>query len=523
MTRGPLRALATAAVVAIAQGCSGTPDPAADAPRAASGPLCAQIFSTNDTHGRLLPAVQSWSDGRPVGGSAAMAAYAGAARDSAPACPVFIVSGGDIMQGTLISNLTGGASTITAFNAIGYDAAAIGNHEFDWGVDVLRQRIAEAEFALLGANIYERSTGEHPEWIQPWTIVERDGVRVGFVGMTTRSTPTTTRPVNVVDFEFRSISEALDRYIPEVRAAGADFVVAVMHAGGTCDDDGVCEGEGLAALAATTQRFDYAVTGHSHSRIETEVRGVPVVQSHSNSTAFGLGRLDRDADGTVSARLVGVRQTYADVLPPDPAVERIVAGFQAEVADAVDRVVTRLDAPIPKPRLGDLVLGRIIADAQRAATGTQVALMNSGGIRRPLPAGDITYGTLFELQPFGNRLVTMTLSGANLLEALEFGMKPGGADLQLSGIRVFHDPTAESGSRVRGAELSDGTPIDPAGRYTVTVNDFMAIGGSGYTMFLEGADIVDTGIVDVEALIAYLEGRPRPLPIPAEARWIGVP
>lgn len=523
MTPGAGRALAAIAGIALAAGCSGVPDSTRAASASAPGPVCAQIFSTNDTHGRLLPAVQPWSGGRPVGGSAAMAAYAAAARDSSPECPVFIVSGGDIMQGTLISNLTGGASTITAFNAIGYDAAAIGNHEFDWGVDVLRERVAEAEFALLGANIYERATGEHPEWVQPWTVVERDGVRVGFVGMTTRSTPTTTRPINVVDFEFRSISEALDRYIPEVRAAGADFVVAVMHAGGFCDDDGVCAGEGLAALEATTERFDYAVTGHSHSRIASQVRGVPVVQSFSNSTAFGLGRLDRDADGNVSARLIGVRQTYADVLPPDPEVDRIVSGFQAEVAESVDRVVTRLESGIAKPRRGDLVLGRIIADAQRAATGTQIALMNSGGIRRPLPAGDITYGTLFELQPFGNRLVTMTLTGAALLEALEFGLKADGADLQLSGVRALFDPDAEAGSRFRGAELSDGTPVERNGSYTVTVNDFLAIGGGGYTMFLGGDGVVDTGIVDVEALVAYLETRPRPFPIPAEPRWIRVP
>jgi 2',3'-cyclic-nucleotide 2'-phosphodiesterase (5'-nucleotidase family) len=449
-----------------------------------------------------------------------MAAYAAAARDSTPECPVFIVSGGDIMQGTLISNLTAGASTISAFNAIGYDAVAIGNHEFDWGVDALRERIDEADFALLGANIYERATGRHPAWIKPWKIVERDGVLVGFIGMTTRSTPTSTRPINVVDLEFRSISEALDRYIPEVREAGADFVVAVMHEGGFCSDDGECDGEGLEALRATTEQYDYAVTGHTHSLVETEIRGVPVVQSRSNSTAFGVGRIDRDSDGNVSARLIGIRETYADVLPPDPALLDLIAGFQGEVAHLVDRVVTRLETEIRKPRRGDLMLGRIIADAQRAATGTQIALMNSGGVRRGLPAGDITYGTLFELQPFGNRLVTMEMSGESLLDALEYGMKSDGAELQLSGVRVTHAPTARAGDRVLRAELFDGTPIDPTGRYTVTVNDFLSIGGSGFTMFLEGSDIVDTGIVDFDALVEYLEGQPRPLPVPTQARWV---
>ncbi|MDX1396060.1 MAG: 5'-nucleotidase C-terminal domain-containing protein [Gemmatimonadota bacterium] len=510
------RAVALTFLAAIV-GCA--PAPATEGAAADTAAICAQIFSTNDMHGRLLPAEYAWSGGRPVGGSAALAAYAREADAEAPECPLFIVSGGDIMQGTLVSNLADGASTIAALNAIGYDAAAIGNHEFDWGVEILRERIAQADFPLLGANIYERATGEHPPWVRPWAIVEKDGVRVGFIGATTRSTPTSTRPTNVVDFEFRSIAAALDRYIPEVREAGADFVVAVMHEGGFCNDDG-CDGEALEELAATTERFDYAVTGHTHSPLETEIRGTPVVQSYSYSTAFGLGRLDRDAGGAVRARLVGIRRTYVDEVTPDPDVQSLVQGFAAEVADVVGRVVTEFAEPIAKPRRGDLVLGRLIADAQRAATGTQVALMNAGGVRRAMPAGEITYADLFELQPFGNRLVTLSLSGARLLDAFEHGLADGDPDAQLSGVRVTYDAGAQRGARIVHAELVDGTPIEPESTYTVTVNDFMSIGGSGYTMFLDADDVVDTGIVDVEALVEYLDGRRRPAPIPGDSRWI---
>ncbi|MFV1986821.1 MAG: bifunctional UDP-sugar hydrolase/5'-nucleotidase [Gemmatimonadota bacterium] len=514
--RRPVSAVHVVALLAAA--CAAGGDRGATASRS-SGPVCARIFSTNDTHGRLLPAEQSWSSGRLVGGSAAIAGYARRAARETPECPLFIVSGGDIMQGTLISNLTDGASTIEAFNAIGYDAAAVGNHEFDWGVDVLRQRIAQAEFAFLGANIYERTTGNHPAWVRPWEIVEKDGVRVGFVGMTTRSTPTTSRPINVVDFEFRSISAALDRYIPEVRAAGVDFVVAVMHEGGFCDGSG-CRGKAIDALTATRERFDYAVTGHTHSPIEFEIDGAPVVQSYANTTSFGLGRIDRDAEGVVSARLIDVRPAYVDEVDPDPELTALVEGYRVEVSGVSSRVVTTLSSPISKPRRGDLLLGRLIADAQRAATGTQVALMNSGGIRRSLPAGDITYEHLFELQPFGNRLVTMRLSGELLLASLEHGMSDEGAEAQLSGVRVTYDPDDDAGSRIRSARLDDGTMIEPAGTYSVTVNDFMAVGGGGYTMFLEGSDIVETGIIDVDALVDYLEGRPRPLDVPRDRRWI---
>ncbi len=481
--------------------------------------VCAQIFSTNDTHGRLLPAVQSWSEGRLVGGSATLAGFVAEARAADPDCPVFIVSGGDIMQGTLVSNLTDGRSTIAAMNLIGYDAVAIGNHEFDWGVDVLLDRIAQAEFVMLGANIYLKGTDRHPDWVRPWTVVEKEGVRVGFVGMTTRSTPTTTKPTNVVDFEFRSISEALDRYIPIVRQQDVDFVVAVMHEGAFCDAD-ACAGEALDALGQTWMQFDYAVTGHTHSRVEAEVRGVPVVQSFSNTTAYGLGRIEREPDGAVNAKLLGIRRAYADEVMPEPGVAALVERYVSELSGEISREVTVLARPAANPRRGEFPLGRLIADAQRSAANTQVAMMNNGGIRRPLPAGPLAYADLFEVQPFGNRLVHLRVSGAVLLRAVEHAIKEDGVDSQLSGLTVRYDPAARRGSRILEARLSDGSAIDPTDRYELVVNDFMATGGGGYTMFHEADQSTETGIVDLDALVVYLESLPKPVRLPEDERWM---
>ncbi|WP_419856694.1 bifunctional metallophosphatase/5'-nucleotidase [Candidatus Palauibacter irciniicola] len=491
---------------------------------------CALIFSTNDSHGRLLPAEQNWSEGRPVGGSAALAAYVARERSTTPECPLFVVSGGDIMQGTPISNFTDGRSMIEAMNGIGYDAVAIGNHEFDWGVDVLVERIADADFAMLGANIYLKGTDRHPDWVRPWTIVERDGIRVGFIGATTRSTPVVARPSLVADFDFRSISDALDRYIPEVRAAGVDFVVAVMHEGAFCDvgaerdaAGGGCRGPALEALAATTERFDYAVTGHTHSRLETEIRGVPVIQSYSNTTAYGLGRIDRSAEGAVSAQRLGVRQAWADEIAPDPDVERLVASYSAEIAAIVDRVIVDLPEALSAPRDGDFPLGRIVADAQRHASGADVALMNNGGIRRSLPAGPITFADLFELQPFNNMLVRHTMTGAQLLLTLEHSARGGDVDLHASGIVVRYDPAAPPGERILDVTFDDGSPLRPEGRYVVAANDFIATGGGGYTTFAEAEVIDPLEVADLEALVAYLEAQPQPLPIPRAPRWIESP
>ncbi len=496
----------------------GPPDPGA--PRAAA---CATIFSTNDTHGRLLPAEYPWSDGRLLGGSAALGGYLRETRASSGDCPVFVVSGGDVMQGTLISNLTSGESTIAVMNELGYDAVATGNHEFDWGVDVLRERVGQAAFPFLGANIFLKGTDRHPEWARPYAIVEKGGVRIGFVGMTTQSTPTTTRPANVAHLEFRSIAGALDRYIPEVRAQGVDFVVAVMHAGALCDER-VCEGEATSELAAAHERFDYAVTGHTHSRVQTEIRAAPVVQSGANTTAFGFGRLERRPDGQVSATHVEIRDTYVDGVEADTVIARIVAGYRAVADQRAARVVATLARALDKPhRQGEYAVGRVIADAQRAATGAQVAIMNNGGIRRGLPAGPVTYGELFELQPFQNTLVVLQVSGRVLLAALEHSLVDDGrVDAHLSGLTVRYDPAAPSGSRVVESRLLDGTPIDAEQRYRLAVNDFMAAGGSGFDMLLDADAIEQTGIVDLDALVEYLAALPQPIDEPAEPRWVAI-
>lgn len=454
-----------------------------------------------------------------MGGVAALGAYYARLRADAAGCPVFLVSAGDVMQGTLSSNLSGGESMIAALNLLGYDAAAIGNHEFDWGIETLRRRMEEASFPFLSANIYVAGTDRHPSWARPYAILERGGVRIGVVGATTRQTPVATHPANVAGLEFRSIAEALDRYIPRARAEGVDFVIVLLHAGGFCDDAGQCEGEALRALARGSEPYDYAVTGHTHSRIETRVRGAPVVQSFSNTTAFSLGRLERRAGGEVDGRLLEVRTAWADEVEPDPALEELAARAEAAVREKAREPVATLAEPLPKsgPEYG---LGRLIADAQREATGAQVAIMNNGGIRTGLPAGVVTFGDLFKLQPFQNALLDLRLRGSVLLSALDHAAGEESPGAHLSGVRVVYDPAAPAGSRVLSATLTSGERVVEDGVYTVTVNDFMAAGGSGFSMLREAETAEPTGIVDLDALVDHLRALPQPVHAPPDARWI---
>lgn len=499
-----------------AVGCTagaGAPEPGEPAT------VCATILSTNDEHGRLQPETPEFAGGREVGGVAALGAYFEEARRGSGRCPVFLFSAGDVMQGTPISNLTDGKSMIAAFNLLGYDAAAIGNHEFDWGVETLRDRMAQADFPFLGANIYLKGTDRHPEWAVPWVVLEKDGVRVGVIGAATEETPTATRPANVAHLDFRPISATLERYIPRVREEGVDFVVVLLHAGGFCEEETGCEGEAIHELGRTSRPFDYAVTGHTHSRIATTVRGVPVVQSFVNTTAFGVGRLERRPGGEADARIVEVRTAYVDSVEPDPELAALVRRYEEVVAARAEEPMATLSEPLRKVGL-EYPLGNLIADAQRAATGSRVAIMNNGGIRQGLPAGTVTYGDLFKVQPFENTLVELDLKGRTLLAALEHALEEDGPHAHLSGLTVRYDPGASRGSRIVSATLEDGSELHPDSVYEVTVNDFIATGGSGFWMFRKAVEERRTGIVDLEALISHLRSLPQPVRAPSGRRWV---
>lgn len=489
-----------------------------------------RVLATNDFHGALQASRPGFAGGREVGGGATLAAYFARERAEVDA-PTVLIDAGDVMQGTPISNLTDGRATVELYNQLGYTAAALGNHEFDWGIETLEQRIADAEFAWLGANVFVSGTDTLPSWAQPAELVTLpgcadiaacDSVVVGIIGIATEQTPTVTRPSNVATLRFGDEADAIDRWVPRLRARGADFVIVTAHSGAFCDRDDPsrgCEGEIIEVARRLTERPDLIVSGHTHSLVNTVVDGIRIVQANSNGSRFSVIDLERVSDDSTSVTVRGQPTTYGDAVTPDTAAARLVSRFEAEVGPRVREVVTILDRPLTREG-EEYPLGNLIADAQRGATGTQVAMMNNGGIRTELLAGPVRYEDLFRLQPFANTLVTMVLTGAQLLEALEQGLTDEGTpDAHVSGIRVEVRPDAPRGSRVESVRLEDGTPVRPGGSYTVTVNDFMAEGGSGYTALLQGAGVVRTGIVDLDALIEHIRALPTPLPLPDASRW----
>jgi 2',3'-cyclic-nucleotide 2'-phosphodiesterase (5'-nucleotidase family) len=514
--RFPLPALLALAVLAA---CSPAP-PAAGPPPESDGLKRVRIVHTNDFHGRLLP---QQVNGRAAGGSAVLAAHfdSAAARFAGP---TLVLSAGDDMQGTAISNLSWGRATIAAHNASGYDAAAVGNHEFDWGQDTLIARVRESRFPWLAANVFVEGTRRQPEWVRPWVMIERGGVRTAVIGIALPSTPEIVLVGRTAGLEFGAEAPAIDQAAREARAAGADFVVVTAHVGATCEQSGTapaeastgCRGELLEMADALTEPVDLIVGGHSHRRVLTTEDSIPVVEAASYSMAYSVTDLERRG-GRAAVLRQEVRVPYADEVSPDTQVARVVAEWEGNVRPITERVIATLAQPLERGS-GEYALGNLIADALRVQAGAQASLVNNGSIRRPLPAGPLSWGVLYELQPFANALVRLEVTGAQLKAALENAVGGATPDAHISGMTVRYDPAAPAGQRVREIRLDGGGVVDDDDVVTLGLSEFIATGGDRYTSFTQGRT-TRTEMVDLDAVIAYLQSQPQPVRAPGVGRW----
>jgi len=481
--------------------------------RASGDSILLRVLATNDFHGSLEASVQAWSNHRPVGGAPAVAGMMDRLAQAC-GCTTIRLDGGDVMQGSPVSNLSYGRATVAAFNAMGYAASAIGNHEFDWGIDTLAARVRQAHFAWLSSNIRERATGAVPSWTAPWRMMTAGRYRIAVVGYSTESTPSTTRPSNVASLAFDSGTVRLDAAIAAAREANPDYVIVVAHAGAFCSPGAGCAGEVVDLARALTERPDLIVSGHTHSLIQTTVNGIPIVQARSNGTALGV--VDFVDSAGVRVVRIRVETVWADREQADTAVAGIVQSEAQRIAPLTSRVVATLAVPLL--RTGDQYpLGNLIADAYRAAAGTDVALVNNGGIRADLPAGPVTWGQLFAVEPFQNFVVRMRVSGAVLRQTLEHAVGAEDARAHLSGVVVRVDLAAPPGQRVVALTLADGRPVLDTAQYTFAVPDFVAAGGSGYAM-LRAVTSENSGIVDLDAFAAYLGRLPQPVQPPPDVR-----
>lgn len=462
------------------------------------------IVSTSDFHGNLLQGQKDKATGRDFGGAAVMAAYIAGIRAQNPD-GTLLLDDGDAMQGPPISTAFKGQPVIEFYNAVGYAAMAIGNHEFDWSLDTMKQRIAQAKFPVLSANIFNKADGRRPDWARPYTMVTVNGLKVGIIGVSTVQTPVVTLPEIVRGLEFRDPAPVVNALVPELKGKGADLVVVIAHLGGAQDKSGAVTGE-IADLAKAVKGVDAIFGGHTHTTVAGTVNGVPVLIPYYNGRAVGITKLTYD---TSSARVVKVEQevatTFADQVKPDATAAAIVDKYNKDLGPKMAEVLGNAPAEILRNYDQESALGNMVADIMREAAGAQIAFTNAGGLRTDIPAGPITLGKIWEVMPFDNTIVTMELTGAQVLEILKNKSK---GMVQSSGLKFKYDPAAPGDARaVLEVALSDGKPLDPNRVYTVATNNFMATGGDNFTAFTGGKKVYDTNILIRDAMVNWLKAQ----------------
>jgi 2',3'-cyclic-nucleotide 2'-phosphodiesterase (5'-nucleotidase family) len=475
---------------------------------AGTRPIHLRVLATHDFHGALRPVAYPSLNGRRLGGAAALKT-AMDELEAACTCPTARLDGGDQMQGTLESDLTFGASTVAALNHLGLDAAAVGNHELDWGVDTLLIRQREARYAWLAANVYRVDDGKRPEWATPFTTFERGGVKVGVVGYATASTPRTQRPEVTRPYEFRSgyagIRDALDAVWRERPA----FVVLVAHADGDCDA-GRCAGE-MVDLAAEVPpgRVHLIVGGHDHGAGEGVVNAIPIVRAGSNGRAVGVVDLYRHADGTHTFRM-STRTVDTDAVPHDPAMANLLAPHLRAAEARGQEPVATVSEPLSASRSGDRRLGGLIADAMRVLARADVGLHNPGGVRADLPRGTVSYADVYRVMPFNNAVVRLTLTGRQLRELVE----RAGARYYYSNLQIDYDTAGSRSGSVRSMRFADGTPFGENRSYSLATSDYLADGGDALTL-LTALPREALGVRLVDALVGHLRTLQTPVVQPA--------
>jgi 5'-nucleotidase len=520
-----------------------------------------QILAINDFHGNLEPIPSTSSSGRvettPAGGAEYLATHIANLRALNP--NTVVVSAGDLIGASpLLSALFHDEPTIEAFNEIGLDFNAVGNHEFDEGLaELLRMQeggchpedgcldgddFAGADFEFLAANVvYADEEARHgnghghnkPDTIFPaYKIKKFNNVKVAFIGMTLEGTPTIVTPSGVAGLQFLDEAQTVNDLIPALKRKGVETIVVLIHEGGVQTSPAPYNGcVGISGpivdiVNNLNDEVDVVISGHTHQPYNCVLDGKIV------TSAFSFGRLVTKVDLTIDRRSGEVVTMTADNrivtrdVPLNPAITALIDKYRTLSAPLANRIIGQISADITRTAnaAGESALGDVIADAQLDATNDPgfgdavVAFMNPGGIRADLlyagsPAGEgdgnVTYNESFTVQPFGNSLVTMTLTGAQidtLLEQQFIGCgQTANRILQVSnGFTYSWSASGAACEKVDPASIMiNGVVVDPAASYRVTVNSFLADGGDNFAVLRSGSDRLG-GDVDTDALENYL-------------------
>ena len=551
----PLLILAVLAVSAVAVSAEGD--------NTDDGLLRLHLMWTNDVHGHIAPEGAKFMNPAfppPLGGGASAANYIKEVRARAAAAgeEVLLVDVGDMFQGTPIGNQTEGEAVIKYFNAIGYQFAVPGNHDFDKGRDNTERLARMSEFPWLCANLIEKETGEHVAWVQPTLMLEYQGVKIGVVGIITPSTASMSFPENIAGLEFGDMPGAVAKFRDQLRTEGADIIFLAIHEGlpydpkkgwqkiaggtetetdqeqqGTFGSSHSYGGMNLMELVHEVPGIDFAVGGHTHRGYHLPwidpVNHTMCFESYGNGSSLGhavllIDRKTKELVGYEGSHDRGTLITlFEDEIWPDAEIAEVIRPYH-EVAEAgMSAVIGSSAIALGRGGPGSNLIGNMVTDAMREYFSADFSFQNLGGLRANLSAGDVTTRDIFTVLPFGNELVDVRMDGRMVRRIIERKLAGNSGGLCLSGVKLDFDKGRPDYDRVVTLEIA-GEPWDPDRIYKTICTNFLMEGNSGlhFLTSISHENVTPTQITTAEAVEHYITLH-SPIRPRIDDRWVEKP
>ncbi|HBA61616.1 MAG TPA: hypothetical protein DCZ92_12535 [Elusimicrobia bacterium] len=479
------------------------------------------VYHTSDVHGWYSARAVKGST-RTIGGFAALSSLLKTEKN-----PYLLLDSGDMFQGTPEGNYTRGMASIVLMNKLGYSAADVGNHDYDYGEDNLKVLIASAAFPMLGANVYYKDSGKHADYLKPYIIVEKGGERIAILGIAGKHTATSTLPSNVKHLNFGDEAAETAKWMKEILTKRPDAVVILAHIG-------LGSGSGQ-KLDISTFAFSDSEAAYGTIPVARAARGAAVVLGGHNHAGSLKGYTDKGSNTLIGESFWGLtdvtkvslnfddstgkfKSATAELIPlwvdktgEDQEITALIKDFSREVDVIMDKPLGESAVDLGHSKDGlDSPIGNWFTDAMRRQSGTDIALQNSAGIRSDMKKGVIRMRDIYQVMPFENTLVKLTMTGDQIKRLISENMSGGRAKLQVSGITVRF--------KTEPFELTvekDGRELKPDEKLTVATNNYLTTGGTGGKVFGEAEKSEDTMQPIRDLLVKDISERPvKELPVP---------
>jgi 2',3'-cyclic-nucleotide 2'-phosphodiesterase (5'-nucleotidase family) len=468
------------------------------------------ILWTNDLHGHMAPEMATFFNPEfppPMNNLAGISEVITETREQAAkdGNAVLTLDDGDTFQGTPEGNIPKGKSIWELFNLMEYDAECLGNHDFDYGVNNTIELIKMAKFPVLGANIIDKNTGKVWEYVKPYIIKEYGELKIGIIGVIHPGTYELVSAPNRAGLDFPPPEKILPDYISKLRnEEKVDIIIVMSHCGYEYDQK----------LAAAVKGIDVITGGHSHTGLTTPIidpcNHTIIVQAYANGSCIGrlpliIDPKTKTIKGIDKYELITV---LSDIYESDNKVVPVISSYVAMVSEQMDKPVGMAARDINREYGAESALGNLITDAVRQEFGGDVAFVNSGGIRQELMGGEVTLRNVYNILPFGNKVITLELTGEQLNRLLEFNISGTGGIFQASGIKYSYAPSKPDGHKIISCSIG-GQPVDLTDtekKYKiVTIDYLLERGNEGSKILEEGINRVYTGSNLLDIVVEYIK------------------